>query len=67
MARKDAITLLHELKRDHAAMGAAIALIEGKIKPGTSPTKGRHMSAETKAKLSKIMKARRAAEKKAKG
>lgn len=60
MPRKDAQTLLNELKRDYAQMGAAIALIEGKVKPGVAPKKGRTMSPESRAKLSKTMKRIRA-------
>lgn len=61
MARKDAAVLLNELKRDRAQLDATIKLIEGKLSPGqATPRKGRPMSAEAKAKLSKTMKRIRA-------
>jgi hypothetical protein len=64
--RKDAVVLLNELKRDRAQLDATIALIEGKLKPGQPTRKGKPMSAESRAKLSRTMKRIRA-EKKAKG
>lgn len=66
MPRKDAQVLLNELKRDRDQLDATIALIERKLTPGsTTPRKGKPMSAEAKAKLSRTMKRIRA-EKKAK-
>jgi hypothetical protein len=70
MPRKEAVALLNELRRDRAAMDAAISLIESKLASASaqpSASKKAHsMSAETKAKLSRIMKAKHAARKKAK-